>query len=161
MRVVKRNIIQGYSIRNNKSNKMDDQFTYEEDRDDSLPVGKALSLLMAGKLTYIGELQEMFGYSDYRALEKWLTDNKITLLKLGRKKYAVSLMIDAFIQKEIKRGLDKSYEDSYSMMEAIENDDLDYLIKLTDQEAKQNSITKKNKRSKGSQRFADRLNDVE
>ena len=37
MRVVKENMIQGYSIRNNKSNKMDDQFTNENERDDLLP----------------------------------------------------------------------------------------------------------------------------
>ena len=161
MRVVKENMIQGYSIRNNKSNKMDEQFTNENERDDLLPAGNVLSLFMAGKLTYIGDLQDMFGYSDYRAVEKWLRDNKITLLKLGRKKYAVSLMIDAFIQKEIKSSLDKSYDDSDSMMEAIENDDLEYLINLKDQGAKENSTTKKNKRSKGSQSFTDRLNDIE
>lgn len=159
--LIKRSLIQGYSIRTNKSNKMDDQYTNENDRDNLLPVDNVLSLFMAGKLTYIGDLQDMFGYSDYRAVEKWLRDNKITLLKLGRKKYAVSLMIDAFIQKEIKNNLNKTYGDSESIMDAIENDDLEYLINLTDQEAKENSITKKKRRSKGSQSFTDRLNDIE
>jgi|GEM_PF-1648544 len=158
--LVKRKTLQGYSIRKHKSNIMDKEFTNEEEKDGSLPVGNALTLFMAGKLTYIGDLQEMFGYSDYRAVEKWLRDNKITLLKLGRKKYAVSLMIDAFIQNEIKNSLDKTYKNPEGIMEAIENDDLDYLINLTDQEAKQNSKSIKKKRSKGSQSFTDKLNDV-
>ena len=145
--------------------KMEEQFTYNDTDENTFSVGNTLNLLTSNKLTYIGLLKDMFGYSDYRAVERFLNDNNIPVFKIGRKKYTVSLFIDAYIQREIKINLDKSFTNSEEMMEAIENDDMDYLANLTEakkQEKEQEEESSNNKkRSKSSKTFADKINDLE
>ena len=127
-------VIQPIGLVNNRPNikKMEEQFTYDNSEENTFSVGNPLNLFTANKLTYVGDLKEMFGYADYRAVEKFLRDNNIPVFKIGRKKYAVSLFIDAYIQREIKNNLDNSFTNSEDMLEAISNDDIEYLTNLTE-----------------------------
>lgn len=141
---------------------MEEQFTYDEKRENVLPFGNSLNLLTANKLTYLGDLQDFFGYTDYRALEKFCRDNKIPIVKVGRKKYVVSLLLDVFIEKEITNSLNLSFSNPENMLEAIENNDLEYLKNLIEDSNKsiqevQTKYNKKN-RSKSSIHFKNQLN---
>lgn len=141
--------------------RMKEQQTYNVNDEELLPNDNVLNHSTTNKLTYIGSLMEMFGYSDYRAVEKFLRENNIPILKVGRKKYALSIFITAYIQREIKKSLGNSYSDTESILEAIENDDLEYLTSLTETNDKKTFSQKDIKhRSKSSQNFKNKLNDI-
>lgn len=140
---------------------MQEQQTYNVNEEEFLSHDNVLNHSTTNKLTYIGSLMEMFGYSDYRAVEKFLRENNIPILKVGRKKYALSIFISAYIQREIKRSLVNSYDDTESILEAIKNDDLEYLTSLTEtNEKKTVSQIEMKHRSKSSQNFKNKLKDI-
>lgn len=140
---------------------MEEQQTYNVNEEEFLSFDNVLNHSTTNKLTYIGSLMEMFGYSDYRAIEKFLRENNIPILKVGRKKYALSIFISAYIQREIKRSLGNTYSDTESVLEAIENDDLEYLTSLTEtNEMKIDSKKEVKQRSRSSQNFKNKLKEI-
>lgn len=140
---------------------MEEQQTYNVNEEEFLSFDNVLNHSTTNKLTYIGSLMEMFGYSDYRAIEKFLRENNIPILKVGRKKYALSIFISAYIQREIKRSLGNTYSDIESVLEAIENDDLEYLTSLTEtNEMKIDSKKEVKQRSRSSQNFKNKLKEI-
>jgi|21_taG_2_1085346.scaffolds.fasta_scaffold36436_2 hypothetical protein len=140
---------------------MEEQQTYNVNEGEILSNDIVLNHSTANKLTYIGSLMEMFGYSDYRAIEKFLRENNIPILKVGRKKYALSIFINAYIQREIKRSLGNIYSNTESVLEAIENDDLEYLTSLTEtNEMIIDSKKEVKQRSRSSQNFKNKLKEI-
>lgn len=108
---------------------MENLNTYEEEWK-----GNPYNLLLANKLTYIGDLLPLLGYSDYRAAESFCRSNNIPLIKVGKKKYIVSMFLDLYIQNQIQTEINSSYANSIEMLDAVINDDVDALSVLSKDE---------------------------
>lgn len=117
---------------------------------DGFPIENQINLSISNKLTYLGDLMEFLGYTDVRAVEKFCRDHKITVVRMGKKKYAVTILLDAYIQRELKYHLGYTFVDAENMLEAIENEDLTYLTRVDKTDKQNEPLVKYNKKTRSS-----------
>lgn len=87
---------------------------------------------MKEKLIEIKEIIELLGCQDERTIEKWCIENKIPLLKIGKKKYVVNDFVDRFVTLEIEKYVKANYDEPDKIMDALKQDNRAELADLLD-----------------------------
>jgi Mg/Co/Ni transporter MgtE len=78
---------------------------------------------MKETLIELEELATQLDYKDVRSIEGWCKENKLPIIKMGKKKYTVSVFLDLFIENELKLFVRANYENAEKIMESIKDDD--------------------------------------
>ena len=114
---------------------------------------------MKDKLIEIHELMELLGFEDERTIRNWCEKNKVPLLKMGKKKYTISNFLELFIMDEVEKFVNRKYENSEKIMNAIKDDNKIEFAELINAPVSKKTINhyKARTNSKAAQDFANQF----
>ena len=85
---------------------------------------------MLEKLIDINEVIDLLGYENERGVRTWCKNNKIPVIKMGKKDYVLNDFIETFIEKELNSFIKLNYDNPEEILNSIKNDDKIELTKL-------------------------------
>ncbi|MCE9537782.1 MAG: hypothetical protein K8R85_00995 [Bacteroidetes bacterium] len=87
---------------------------------------------MKEKLLEINSLIDLLGWKDDRTIEDWCTENKVPVIKIGKKKYTVIDFVERFVALEIEKYVVANYDNPDKIMNALKEDNKSVLAELLD-----------------------------